>query len=326
MLPIVAVIVGILLLVFSADKFVDGAAAAAKRFGLPPLLIGMLVIGFGSSMPEMVISGLSASQGNPGLALGNAFGSNITNIALILGLTATISPIRVESSILRRELPLLAFVTIITAVLLYSDGTLGRIDGWILIGLFAAIMVWSIFAGINNKTDHLAVTVDLELQAPMSMSRAITYVVFGLTLLVISSQILVWGGVEIARALGISDLIIGLTVVAVGTSLPELASSIAAVRKNEHDLALGNIIGSNLFNTSIVVGITGSIAPSILDPAILSRDFPVLALLTMALFAMGYAFRGREIGVITRLEGILLLSAYLIYNSGIVLSVINAKT
>jgi len=323
---IAAVIIGIVLLVFSADKFVDGAAAAAKRAGLPPLLIGMLVIGFGSSMPEMVISGLSASQGNSGLALGNAFGSNITNIALILGLTAAISPIRVESSILRRELPLLAFVTLTAAALLYVDGALSRTDGWLLIGLFVVIMAWSIHAGVNNKTDHLAVMVEQELQAPMSMARAITYVVFGLILLVISSQILVWGGVEIARALGISDLIIGLTVVAVGTSLPELAASIAAVRKNEHDLALGNIIGSNLFNTSIVIGITGTIGPTILEPGILSRDLPVLGILTAALFLMGYAFRERTAGIISRLEGVLLLIAYLIYNAGLVLAVINTKS
>jgi len=326
MLAIAAVIIGIVLLVFSADKFVDGAAAAAKRAGLPPLLIGMLVIGFGSSMPEMVISGLSASQGNSGLALGNAFGSNITNIALILGLTAAISPIRVESSILRRELPLLAFVTLTAAALLYVDGALSRTDGWLLIGLFVVIMAWSIHAGVNNKTDHLAVMVEQELQAPMSMARAITYVVFGLILLVISSQILVWGGVEIARALGISDLIIGLTVVAVGTSLPELAASITAVRKNEHDLALGNIIGSNLFNTSIVIGITGTIGPTILEPGILSRDLPVLGILTAALFLMGYAFRERTAGIISRLEGVLLLIAYLIYNAGLVLAVINTKS
>jgi len=326
MLAIAAVIIGIVLLVFSADKFVDGAAAAAKRAGLPPLLIGMLVIGFGSSMPEMVISGLSASQGNSGLALGNAFGSNITNIALILGLTAAISPIRVESSILRRELPLLAFVTLTAAALLYVDGALNRTDGWLLIGLFVVIMAWSIHAGVNNKTDHLAVMVEQELQVPMSMPRAITYVVFGLILLVISSQILVWGGVEIARALGISDLIIGLTVVAVGTSLPELAASIAAVRKNEHDLALGNIIGSNLFNTSIVIGITGTIGPTILEPGILSRDLPVLGILTAALFLMGYAFRERTAGIISRLEGVLLLIAYLIYNAGLVLAVINTKS
>jgi len=203
---------------------------------------------------------------------------------------------------------------------------LSRTDGWLLIGLFVVIMAWSIHAGVNNKTDHLAVMVEQELQAPMSMARAITYVVFGLILLVISSQILVWGGVEIARALGISDLIIGLTVVAVGTSLPELAASIAAVRKNEHDLALGNIIGSNLFNTSIVIGITGTIGPTILEPGILSRDLPVLGILTAALFLMGYAFRERTAGIISRLEGVLLLIAYLIYNAGLVLAVINTKS
>jgi len=325
MLPIAAIIIGIVLLVISADKFVEGAAAAAKRLGLPPLLIGMLVIGFGSSMPEMVISGLSASQGNPGLALGNAFGSNITNIALILGLTAVISPINVASSVLKRELPLLTLVTAAAAGLLYFDGRLGRTDGWLLIGMFVVIMIWSIKAGMKDNGDTLATTVENELQTPMSMTRALIYVVVGLTVLVISSRILVWGGVEIARSLGISDLIIGLTIVAVGTSLPELASSIAAVRKNEHDLALGNVIGSNLFNTSIVLGITGTIAPSALDAGILTRDLPVLIILTLALFAMGYAFQRSKNGVITRLEGGLLLLAYVGYNVGLVFSVVASR-
>ena len=325
MLPITAIFIGIILLVISADKFVEGAAAAARRLGLPPLLIGMLVIGFGSSMPEMVISGLSASQGNPGLALGNAFGSNITNIALILGLTAIISPIKVASSVLERELPLLAVVTAVTAGLLYVDGRLGRVDGWLLIAMFAAIMAWSIWAGMKNQDDTLGVTVEQELQSPLSMTRALVYVVVGLIVLVISSRILVWGGVEIARSLGVSDLIIGLTIVAVGTSLPELASSIAAVRKNEHELALGNVIGSNLFNTSIVIGITGTIAPSVLDTGILTRDMPVLIVLTLALFAMGYSFRSTGAGIITRLEGILLLLTYVGYNVGLTMSVVASR-
>ena len=322
LLPVAAVIFGIVLLVFSADKFVDGAASAAKRLGLPPLLIGMLVIGFGSSMPEMVISALSASQGNSGLALGNAFGSNITNIALILGLTAVISPIKVESTVLRRELPLLAGVTLAAAALFYDDSFLSRLDGWLLIGLFALIMAWSIYSGLKNKDDHLGAMVEQELEQPMPMLRAMTYVVLGLTVLVISSRILVWGGVEIAQSLGISDLIIGLTIVAVGTSLPELASSIAAVRKNEHDLALGNVIGSNLFNTSIVIGITGTIAPSILEPGLLSRDIPVLAILTAALFIMGFAFRGKGAGRISRAEGGVLLLAYIAYNLWLTVSVL----
>jgi cation:H+ antiporter len=259
------------------------------------------------------------------LALGNAFGSNITNIALILGLTAIISPIKVASSVLERELPLLAVVTAVTAGLLYVDGRLGRVDGWLLIAMFAAIMAWSIWAGMKNQDDTLGVTVEQELQSPLSMTRALVYVVVGLIVLVISSRILVWGGVEIARSLGVSDLIIGLTIVAVGTSLPELASSIAAVRKNEHELALGNVIGSNLFNTSIVIGITGTIAPSVLDTGILTRDMPVLIVLTLALFAMGYSFRSTGAGIITRLEGILLLLTYVGYNVGLTMSVVASR-
>ena len=325
LLPIAAVIFGIILLVISADKFVDGAASVAKRLGLPPLLIGMLVIGFGSSMPEMVISALSASQGNTGLALGNAFGSNITNIALILGLTAALSPVRVESTVLRRELPLLAAVTLATAALLYNDSILSRLDGGLLIGLFALIMAWSIYAGLKNKDDKLGAEVAHELEQPMAMSRALIYVGLGLTVLVISSRILVWGGVEIAQSLGISDLIIGLTIVAVGTSLPELASSIAAVRKNEHDLALGNIIGSNLFNSSLVVGITASITPAVLEPGLLSRDIPVMVVLTAALFIMGYSFKRQGPGIISRAEGGLLLLGYIAYNFWLTVSVLADK-
>ena len=284
--PLLALAGGIVLLVYCADKFVEGAAATAKRLGWPPLLIGMLVIGFGSSMPEMVISALSSLQGNPGLALGNAFGSNITNIALILGVTALINPISVGSSVLRRELPFLAGLTALLAILLYQDAQLDRTDGFILIAAFLVLMSWSIYAGLKTEKDHLGEMVAQELSAPLDMKVAIRYTVVGLIFLVISSRILVWGGVEIAKMFGISDLIIGLTIVAVGTSLPELASSIAAVRKNEHDLALGNVIGSNMFNTTMVLGIAGTIAPSTLEAAVLFRDIPVMALLTLALFVM----------------------------------------
>lgn len=314
LLPVAALLGGLILLVFSADKFVDGAAATAKRAGLPPLLIGMMIIGFGSSMPEMVISALSAWDGNPGLALGNAFGSNIANIALILGVTAVISPIAVKSTVLWRELPLLTAITVVTAAIFYVDGELDRLDGWLLIVLFVAVMGWSIYEGIETPSDDLADAVEAELQEPLGLAPALTYLILGLTFLVVSSRILVWGGIEVASRLGISDLIIGLTIVAVGTSLPELASSIVAVRKGEHELALGNVIGSNMFNTSIVVGITGSISPTLLEPAILSRDFPVLGVLTAVLFLMGYSFRGPGTGRINRLEGVSLLVAYVGYN------------
>lgn len=314
MWPITAVIGGIILLVISADKFVDGAAATAKRLGLPPLLIGMLVIGFGSSMPEMVISALSALKGNPGIALGNAFGSNITNIALILGVTAIISPIVVSSSVVNRELPYLLGVTALAAVLFYYDRELNQRDALILIFVFVVLVSWTIYTGVKTKQDAWADEVEQELSEPLGMRVALLYTVFGLVFLVISSRILVWGGVEVAEYFGISDLLIGLTIVAIGTSLPELASSIAAVRKNEHDLALGNIIGSNLFNTSIVLGITGIIAPTALEPGLLLWDFPVMAILTVALFVMAYNLRGPGKGMINRYEGIALILAYVAYN------------
>lgn len=319
--PFLAIILGIVVLVISADKFVEGAAAMAKRLGLPPLLIGMLVIGFGSSMPEMVISALSAWGGNPGLAMGNAIGSNIANIALILGLTAVITPIAVASSVIRRELPYLTAVTVLLAGLLYIDGSLSRLDGILLMGLFSIIMAWSIYAGLRTESDALAEEVEQVLAHPMSMPKSLIYTILGLVFLVISSRILVWGGVEVATHLGVSDLVIGLTIVAIGTSLPELAASLVAVRKGEHDLALGNVIGSNMFNTTIVVGITGVISPTLLDEALLTRDLPIMGILTAALFVMAYNYRGNENGVITRLEGGLLLFAYVAYNTGLVYSI-----
>lgn len=319
-LPLVALLGGIALLIISADKFIEGAAATAKRAGVPPLLIGMVVIGFGSSAPEVVVSGLAALDGNPGLALGNAFGSNITNISLILGVTALISPIAVKSSVLRRELPMLTLVTAITALVLFSDGTLDRSDGFWLIGVFVILMAWSVFTGMRRSDDSFAQEVESSLATPISRRRALVYLVGGLTMLIISSRILVWGGVKVAEALGVSDLIIGLTVVAVGTSLPELASSIIAVRKGEHDLVIGNVIGSNMFNTSIVLGIAGAIAPIQLQAEVLTRDFPVMTILTLLLFVMGYGFRGPGTGRINRLEGAMLLICYAGYNAVLVFS------
>lgn len=318
---VTALMGGIILLLLSADKFVDGAAATAKHLGLPPLLIGILVIGFGSSMPEMVISALSALNGNPGLALGNAIGSNITNIALILGTTALISPIAVGSTALTRELPLLLLATAVMAGLFLWDGTLSRLDSLVLIILFTITMAWTVVDGLKSKQDQLGDIVDRELQDVMPMSRAVVYLVGGLILLVVSSRIMVWGGVTIATELGISDLIIGLTIVAVGTSLPELASCIAAVRKHEDDLAFGNVIGSNLFNTSLVIGIAGLIHPTELEPELLTRDLPVVALLTVALFYLCWNDRPGQ-KKISRTEGTLLLTAYAGYNLVLIASVI----
>jgi len=309
--PILAVIAGLVVLVWSADRFVDGAAATAKHLGMPTLLIGMVIIGFGTSAPEMVVSALAAMQGNPGLALGNGFGSNITNIALILGLTAILAPITVQSRILKAELPVLMLATLVVGALLY-DLEISRTDAWIMLGLFFVIMGWSIWRGMRQPKDALADDVAHELEEDsMPIGRALVWLFIGLALLIASSRLLVWGAVDIASALGVSDLIIGLTIVAIGTSLPELASSIIAVRKNEHDLAIGNVIGSNLFNTLAVVGIAGAIQPLGVGSEVLYRDWTVMAGLTASLFVLGYGVLGR--GRINRIEGALLVTAYAAY-------------
>lgn len=319
-LSILAIVTGLALLVWSADRFVDGAAATAAHAGMPPLLIGMVVIGFGTSAPEMVVSALAASAGNPGLALGNAYGSNITNIALILGLVAVISPIAVHSQVVRKELPILAVITVLAAAQLW-DGELSRLDALVLLLVFAGVMVWSIVQGFRKGAgaadDHFGEGLPAH---PMPLRAAVIWLVIGLVLLVVSSRILVWGAVSIAQGLGVSDLIIGLTIVAVGTSLPELASAVAATRKGEHDLALGNVLGSNLFNTLAVVGIAAAIHPLAVEPAVLYRDWAVMAGLTVALFVMSYGFTGP--GRINRIEGGTLLAVYLGYTGYLVYSVI----
>jgi cation:H+ antiporter len=315
-----AIMFGLALLVWSADRFVEGSASTARHFGMPPLLIGMVIVGFGTSAPEMVVSAISASQGNPGIALGNAYGSNITNIALILGLTALISPIAVHSQVLRKELPILTAVTALAAWQLW-DGDISRKDALVLLGVLGGLMGWTIWQGMQKNADTLAREMEQEMEIrDMPLRRAVVWLIVGLTLLIASSRILVWGAVEIARGFGVSDLIIGLTIVAIGTSLPELASSIIATRKGEHDIALGNILGSNLFNTLAVVGIAGIIHPMTVGPEVFSRDIMVMSALTISLFVIGYGFRGRP-GCINRFEGAILLVCYIGYTTYLAKSV-----
>lgn len=316
-----AVAFGLALLVWSADRFVEGAASAARHFGMPPLLIGMVIVGFGTSAPEMVVSALSASQGNPGIALGNAYGSNIANIALVLGLTALISPVAVHSQVLRKELPILAAVTALAAWQLW-DGQITRVDALVLLAVFGVLMAWTIRQGLKTNADALGSELEQELEVhAMPLRRAVIWLGVGLILLIVSSRILVSGAVEIARAFGVSDLIIGLTIVAIGTSLPELASSIIATRKGECDIALGNVIGSNLFNTLAVVGIAGTIHPMAVGPEVFSRDVLVMAALTIVLFIFGYGFSGPA--RINRLAGTILLACYVGYTAYLVITVFN---
>ena len=323
LLALLAIVAGLVLLVWSADRFVDGAAATAVHLGMPPLLIGMVIIGFGTSAPELAVSAIAATDGNPGLALGNAYGSNITNIALIVGLVALISPIAVHSQILRKELPILLGITLLAGWQLL-DGELTRLDGWVLLAAFAMIMGWSIVQGIRGKSDPLGGEAEVEVSSSeMSLKRALIWVVIGLVLLLASSRMLVWGAVFVAQSLGISDLIIGLTIVAIGTSLPELAAGIASVRKNEHDLILGNILGSGIFNTLAVVGIAAAIEPMVVDSVVLYRDWTVMTAVTVGLFLMGYGIFGGK-RLIRRWEGGLLLIVYLCYTGYLASTVIGA--
>jgi cation:H+ antiporter len=319
LISLVAIILGLVLLVWSADLFVKGSASTARYFGISPLFIGMVIVGFGTSAPELVVSALSSLEGNPGIALGNAYGSNITNIALILGLTAVISPIVIESKVLYKELPILALVSGIAAWQLW-DGELSFVDAIVLLGIFSLLLGWTSWQAITKKSDALAEEVEQELQTmTMPLKQSITWLFSGLLVLILSSRVLVWGAVDLAEAFGIDELIIGLTIVAIGTSLPELASSIVAARHGEHDIAFGNIIGSNLFNTLGVVGLAGAIHPMSVPPEVFTRDITVMVALTLSLFVLGFGYRRN--GRINRFEGALLLASFVGYTAYLVSTV-----
>lgn len=314
LLPVLAVVAGLILLVWSADKFIDGAAAASRWLGLSPLLIGMLVIGFGTSAPEMMVSVLAALEGSPELAVGNAYGSNIANIGLVLGFVALLTPLAVHSSVIRREMPVLMVVTLLTGIILL-DGLVARWEAAVILLILAGFMLFSVLQSRAQKNDALTDEVSETLNShPMSRGVALTWTLVGLVVLVASSRLLVWGAVEIATAFGVSELIIGLTVVAIGTSLPELASSISALRRKEHDMVLGNVVGSNLFNTLGVVGLAGVITPIEAGSDVLTRDWVVMTVMTILMIVFAFSWRGRP-RRINRLEGGILLALFVAYTA-----------
>ncbi|WP_299329181.1 calcium/sodium antiporter [uncultured Psychrobacter sp.] len=293
-LAIVAVIVGLAILVWSADVFIDGAVVLANKLNVPSFLIGVVILGLGTSAPEMVVSVLAALEGSPELALGNAYGSNIINIALVLGATVLINPIIIRSSIIKRDMPLLLLVTAVAAWQL-SDGVLGHTDGLVLIVLLVMILAIQIVLSLREGNHEHEDDPALESSEETSAIRGIGTLFLGLLVLILSSRAIVWGAVELATFWGLSELIIGLTIVAVGTSLPELVASLSAARKGEHDMALGNIIGSNIFNTLAVVGLAALIAPITPNAIILSRDILAMGLLTILLFVMClFAFNSKR--------------------------------
>lgn len=309
---VAAVVIGLALLVWSADRFVLGASGTARDLGVSPLLIGMVIVGFGTSAPEMLIAAFAAWQSNPGLGIGNAVGSNIANIALILGGAALLRPLVSGSRLLTRELPILIAATVL-AVALMADQALARFEGAVLMVALAIALGLLVRQALAERGTADPFAAEVTEQIPdLPLRAAVTWLLVGLILLLVSSRMLVWGGVNIAEALGISDLVIGLTVVAIGTSLPELAAAVASAFKGEHDLVIGNVIGSNIFNTLAVLGLPALIAPGLVPPEVLIRDLPVMCGLTLLLLAIA-AHRPGGHGRINRIEGLLLVSCFVLY-------------
>ena len=303
-IAIAAVLVGLSLLIWSADRFVDGASATAGHLGMSPMLIGLTVVAFGTSAPEMLVSTMAALDGAPGLAIGNAIGSNIANIALVLGATALVSPIPIKGNLVRAELPILTLATVGAGILLL-DYYLDAVNSvWLLLGLVVCLYLFNRYQQDHPK-DKVAPL------ANMSLKTGIIWLLVGLIALALGSRILVGGAVYIATSLGVSEMIIGLTIIAIGTSLPELAASIMSARKGQHGIALGNIIGSNIFNLLGVMAIPALISPVIIEANALWRDYGLMLLLTLFLLALG--FKARHGGAISRIVGSLLLLTYVMY-------------
>ncbi|WP_299687540.1 calcium/sodium antiporter [uncultured Vibrio sp.] len=303
-------IIGLGFLVWSADKLVYGAAALARNFGISPLVIGMTILAMGSSAPEMMVSATAALDGRTDTAVGNILGSNIANIALILGITALIKPLSISSGVIRRELPLMIGVTLLSGAILW-DNHLGFYEGVLLFVLFAAFLFAMLQISRSEKKNGDAFLDEQESEVPEGVSnpKAAMWVVVGLIILPLAADMLVDNAVIIAKFFGMSDLVIGLTIIAVGTSLPELAASLAGVMKGEDDMAVGNIIGSNVFNILAVMGIPGILNPSILSEFVMGRDFWVMLGVSLLLVVMALG-KSRSVN---RIEGGVLIATFVAY-------------
>ena len=313
---IAEIIAGVLLLIWGADRFVHGAAATARNLGVAPLLIGLTVVAFATSAPEILVAIVAAARGQTDLAIGNAIGSNIANIGLVLGTVAIIRPIEMTSATLRREMPALLAVSLLT-VSLFLDSYLSRVDGFVLLTGLLIVMVWLVRLGMRSSvSDSMTAEYDAEIPRDMPMKTAIIWLIIGLATLLVGADFMVDGAIEIARALGVTELVIGILLVALATSLPELAVSLVSALKGEYGLALGNIVGSNTFNSLAVIGIAAIIHPAALPPSVLSLHIFVLVAFTLVLFAMTYDYDGK--GHISRLEGVALLVAFLAYDGYVV--------
>jgi cation:H+ antiporter len=311
-----SVVAGLTLLIWGADRFVHGASAAARNLGVAPLLIGLTVVAFATSAPEILVSIVAALRGEPGLAFGNAIGSNIVNIGLVLGITAMIRPIPLESATLRREMPALLAVSLLT-VSLFLDTRLSRPDGIVMLTGLVIVMIWLARLGIrSSENDPIKMDFEAEIPDNVKMKTAVIWLIVGLITLLIGAEWLVNGAIGVAQSLGVSEIVIGITIVAFGTSLPELAVSLMSALKGEYGLAIGNIVGSNIFNLLAVIGVAATIHPAAVAPSVLSLHIFVMVAFTLVLFAMTYDYDGKA--KLSRLEGIALLVAYIAYVSYVI--------
>ena len=304
MLPIaiISIIIGFILLMWSADRLVEHASIVAKNLGVSTFLVGIIIIGFGTSAPELFVSALASWEGNGNLAIGNALGSNITNIGLVLGSAAFFSSFQISRQTASQEIPLVLLAGIISVMIIY-DGLLSRVDGILLFILLSAFLIWSALKPSNEATEELPSSLQ-----GSNTAKELLWSIACIALLIASSKILVFGAVKIATIFGVSQLIIGLTVIAIGTSLPELAASISAAKQGVHNMIVGNIIGSNIFNTLGVLGMTGLVKSTPIDTAALSRDYPVMFAFTIALLLFAVIQKK-----LSKFSGFILLIAYLSY-------------
>lgn len=310
-IQIIAVVVGCLILWAGADRFILGASAFARNLGVPPLVIGMAIVGFATSFPEMIVSAMAALNGNPTVGIGNAVGSNIANIGLVIGISALIAPISVHSKLLKREFPILIAIMLLAALLLWNL-YLSRVDGLILLAGLIALIVWLIYQAVRTPSDALTAEIKLELPKKMPTWQALIWMLISLVVLLVGSRLLVYGAVNLAEHFGVSELVIGLTVVAIGTSLPELAISIVGVLKGEDDIAVGNVLGSNMFNLLAVLALPAVIHPTAIAKSFLIIDFPIMFLFTVALWFICLSKRSQS-PMIKRVEGGILVLAYMMY-------------
>ena len=313
---ILEVIAGLVLLIWGADRFVHGAAAAARNLGIAPLLIGLTIVAFATSAPEILVSIVASGRGEPLLAIGNAIGSNICNIGLVLGCVAVVRPIKLRSATLRREMPALLAVSLLT-VSLFLDSYLSRIDGLVMLTGLVIVMIWLARLGMRSAVnDPIKQDFEAEIPQDVSMKMALVWFLLGLGTLLGGAELLVDGAIEIASAIGFSDVVIGITLVALGTSLPELAVSLVSALKGEYGLAIGNIVGSNIFNLLAVIGVAATIAPAPLPQSVLSLHIFVMVAFTLVLFAMTYDYDGKS--EVSRVEGGALFIAYIAFLSYVV--------